>query len=81
MIAVISTITGLNNLVEYLLPQIMTFVSIVVFTQTTHKPLLSSYVVLLVTYFGILCQTFGLIFMRGLTYVVNGNVSCNRIQV
>ncbi len=69
--AVIFVITALNNLIEGLLPQITTFVCVIVFTLTTNTPLLSKYVILIISYSGLVGQTFGFDFMRGLSNIIS----------
>ena len=70
-----------SNLIEGVLPQSICYVSIVVFTGVLKKPLLSSYTVLIISYFQNLCQTFGYSFIRAVMSCIDGFVSLQRIQV
>ncbi len=70
-----------NNLIESVLPLVICYISLIVFTQSLSIPLLSRYVVLLVSYASGMCQSFGYDFMYAMLFTINGNVSLNRLQV
>jgi hypothetical protein len=71
--------TSINYLIEIVLPQMIAFISILIFIFTTNTPLLPEYVVLIIGNFYIIVSQFDE-FNRGANDIVGGYVSCDRVQ-
>ncbi len=71
--------TSINYLIEIVLPQMIAFISILIFIFTTNTPLLPEYVVLIIGNFYIIVSQFDE-FNRGCNDIVGGYVSCDRVQ-
>ena len=74
-------IISVNNFIEIVLPNVISFISIVIYTSVIDTPLLPAYVILLISYYHNLCQTFGYDFMRAVTYTINAVISFKRVEV
>jgi hypothetical protein len=76
-----SLLTIPNGLLANVLPELQTYISILVFIGFSDKPLLPEYIVLTIAYYTLLSNLIGLELMKGIANYTDLKVSLKRVQV
>jgi hypothetical protein len=63
------------------LPQVMSFIAIVIFAISSNKALLPKYVILIISYYTTLFDSIGFYLKRAAESAISASVSFKRIQV
>jgi ABC-type multidrug transport system fused ATPase/permease subunit len=72
---------AITNLIETILPQLLCYVSMIVYATYLDVPLLPSQTILMISYYNTMSQTFACEFMKAVQYSINATVSFDRIKV
>ena len=81
ILAKVFFIEAVSFFIETVLPNLMSFATIILFSVVSKKPLLSNYVVLILSYFGTICDSIGCYLKAAVESTIRALVSFRRVEV